>query len=175
LRLADLERLLRPLRRRLAGLLARGVWRLTDQDAGLRVGQVTRQAGEVHRAEHVEPYGFTARPLPGAEAFIAAVGGNLDHPLIIAVCDRRYRLKGLAEGEVALYDDQGTRLVLRRGGVVEIVASGGVRITGDLEASGDVADGVGSLAEFRALFNAHTHVEHGEGGGVTDPPLPQAP
>jgi len=45
---------------------------------------------------------------------------------VIAVEDRRYRTKGLAEGEVALYTDEdgsgGHRIHFKRGNIIELVA-----------------------------------------------------
>jgi phage baseplate assembly protein V len=179
-RLQDLERLLRPIRRRIAGLFTRGVWRLSYDDQGMQTGQVTLLAGETRdRVEHPQPYGFTSRPLAGAEAFVAGVGGSRDHLLVLLVDDRRYRVRALAEGEVAIYDDQGTQLVLRRGGSIEITAAAGVLLHGDLEvdgqihASGNVSDGTGSVQAFREAYDQHRHQENGTGGGVTDPPVPQ--
>ncbi|WP_431477838.1 phage baseplate assembly protein domain-containing protein [Massilia eburnea] len=58
--------------------------------------------------------GFTSVPKPGAEGVVVFVGGNRDHGLVIAVEDRRFRLKGLASGEVAIYDDQGQKVHLTR-------------------------------------------------------------
>jgi phage gp45-like len=54
-----------------------------------------------------------------------SVGGHRSNTLLINVDDRRYRLTGLEHGDVALYTDEdqsdhGHRIVLRRGGVIEM-------------------------------------------------------
>ncbi len=178
MKLSDLERFIRPLRRKVSGLFVRGVWRLGYGGEGMRRGQVTGLAGEVRDGvEAPDQYGFTSEPHPGAEQFLARIGGNPDHGIVLVVADRRYRIKTLAVGEVAMYDDQGSSVVFKRGGLIEIVSAGGlVKVTGDLEvsgnvkASGDVEDALGTLADLRTKYNAHTHVENGTGGGVTNPP-----
>ncbi len=104
-----------PLRRRLAAMVRRAVLELVDDDGGLQRVQLTALAGEtLDRVERVQQYGFTGRPKPGATAIVLGLGGNSAHSIVVAVDDRRYRLAGLAEGEVALYDDQGQKIVLYR-------------------------------------------------------------
>ena len=44
-------------------------------------------------------------------------GGLRSHGLVIAVEDRRYRLRDLKDGEVALYDDLGQVVHLTRDGI----------------------------------------------------------
>lgn len=77
--------------------------------------------------EHFQPYGFTSRvkaPTSNggkkekAEAVVIFAGQNSSHGIAVVIGDRRYRLKGLAEGEVALFDDLGQKVHLTRGGVV---------------------------------------------------------
>lgn len=191
--------LLEGLRSRVALLVARGVVRLVRSTTALQELQVGLLAGETHaRAEHFEPYGFTAHPRPGAEAVALSVGGNRDHVLVVCVADRRYRIKTLAEGEVAIHDDQGQEVVLKRdrvavtsplrvdidgGPFVQLVSSAEVRVVapdlnvvGNITATGQIKDlGLGgkTMAEMRATYNAHTH-DHAQLSGPTDPPVPQA-
>jgi phage gp45-like len=70
--------------------------------------------------EALAPYGVASVPPPGSEAIVLAPGGGRDGAFVIACGDRRYRLEGLAEGEVALFSDEGDALVFRRGNKVEI-------------------------------------------------------
>jgi len=181
MRLRDLDQYLRPLRRRVSALFSRGAWIWTYDGGGLRQGQVSLLANEVRdKLEHIEPYGFTSSPQVGAEAFVVSLGGTRDHSVIIVAADRRFRLRTLEAGEVALYDDQGSSIVLKRGGRIEVRAAAGVDVVGDvrvqgsLEVTGDLADGTGSLQDLRDIYNLHEHQEHGTGGGITGPPLTQA-
>jgi phage gp45-like len=76
--------------------------------------------------EHVHPYGFVNVPKKptgsgklrkAAEAFMSFLGGNRSHGIAMVVGDRRYRLYKLEEGEVALHDDQGHQVHIKRDGV----------------------------------------------------------
>lgn len=104
----------------LPGLLTvrRGVIRLVDDTGELQRVQAEIFGGDVRdRRDRPQPYGFTSSPFAGSEAVALAVGGNPNDTLIICIEDRRYRLSGLASGEVALYDDQGQTVYLTRDGV----------------------------------------------------------
>lgn len=68
------------------------------------------------KIEHWHPYGFSQHPHQGAEVLALAPGGDMDHLIIVASADRRYRMK-VAEGEVALHDDQGQSVHIKRGGI----------------------------------------------------------
>ena len=132
--------------------------------------------------EHLEPYGFTSAAQNGAEAVVLFPGGDRSHGMAVIVADRRYRLKGLARGEVAIYDDQGQSVTLTRGGIV--VDGGGkpivfknapkARFEMPIESTGDIkdnCDGSGkTMAEMRVTYNGHTHKENGDGGGTTNKP-----
>lgn len=78
------------------------------------------------KVEHVHPYGFTAVPKKptgsgkmrmAAEAFMSYMGAGRSHGVAMVVGDRRYRLYKLDEGEVALHDDQGHQVHIKRDGV----------------------------------------------------------
>jgi phage baseplate assembly protein V len=129
------RRLISPFQRAIALMIGRGVIKLSDDSGGLQKLQVMGLAGEViSDIDSLGDYGYAARPHAGAEVVYAAVGAQHSHLVIIAVGDRRYRLKGLAEGEVALYDDLGQKVHLTRTGMV---IDGGalpinVKTTGDV-------------------------------------------
>ena len=102
-------------RRQIRLAIARAVVRLIDPDGALQRLQVSLLADEARDGvEQFEGYGLTAHPHAGAEAICLHVGGARAHPVVIAVADRRYRVTGLAAGEVCLYDDQGQRITLYR-------------------------------------------------------------
>jgi phage baseplate assembly protein V len=118
------DRLLAPLKARLANMIARAVVRLVDDGKMMQTVQVEVGADETRDGvERVQNYGFTSVPLDGAEAVVVFVGGRRDHGLAIAVDDRRHRLTGLESGEVAIYTDQGDAVVIRRGGTIEVTAA----------------------------------------------------
>lgn len=102
-------------------ILARGLVALGNSASKLQSLQLRLLAGEVKdNVEHLEPYGFTASPLEGAEALAGFIGGDRSHAVVIVVADRRFRLQGLKSGEVALYTDEGDRLHFKRGRIIDI-------------------------------------------------------
>lgn len=123
-----LARALAPVTRRLGNMLARGVVRGVNAALKMQGLQVSLLAGEVKDGlEHCESYGLTAHPHAGAEAVVVFLGGDRSHGLVIATPDRRYRLTGLASGEVALHDDLGHIVKLGRNGMM--LQGGGHTIT----------------------------------------------
>jgi phage baseplate assembly protein V len=122
--------LLRRLSVRLAGLVSRAVVKRVDDGKKRQLVQAGLLEGETRDGlEHFQPYGFTSVPLAGAEGVALFVGGERDHGLVVAVDDRRYRLTGLENGEVALYTDEGDKLVIKRGGTIEVTAATKVVVT----------------------------------------------
>ena len=190
-------RLLSPLWRRLRLLVSRAVVARTNAATGLQRLQLDLLRDETREVEHMEPYGFTAHPLAGAEAIATAVGGARGHLVALVVSDRRYRKKGLAPGEVALYTDEGNELVFNRGRIVRVnagsaveitapqvtvtastsvtldtplvQATGNIRAAGNIAAAGQVSDGVGSMAQIRSTYNGHNHDENDNGGPTATP------
>lgn len=100
-------------------MLARCTVSAVNAASKLQGLQVRILAGEVKDAvEHLEPYGWTAHPKSGAEGLALFLDGDRSHGVVVCVADRRYRLTGLAAGEVAVHDDQGQKVHLTRDGVV---------------------------------------------------------
>lgn len=136
--LKDLERLLRPIRMRIAGLVSRGV--VTNVDASKKVQIVQLGLLDEETRDDVERFqnvGFSSAPNVGAEAVVLFVGGRRDHGIVVAVDDRRQTRPSLAPGEVAMHafgsviiaKADGTVLVTAAANV-ELVAAGNVTING---------------------------------------------
>ncbi|OHD24777.1 MAG: hypothetical protein A2Y38_07775 [Spirochaetes bacterium GWB1_59_5] len=118
------QKLTAPLARRVRLMVGRAVLTLVDDSLKLQGLQVRLLDGELRSdVERMQEYGFTSHPHPGAEAAVVFVGGSRDHGLVIAVDDRRYRLKALAAGEVAFYDDQGQAVHLKRDKTLHVYGS----------------------------------------------------
>lgn len=127
----------------------------------IQLVQADAMAGEqLQDNELVQHYGFTSVPLAGTQLIVLPIGGKTAHGIVIATEHTQYRLKGLKNGEVALYDDQGQQIVLTRQGIV--VKGAGlpikitdtpsitmetelVHITGNLKVDGDI-DNDGDLS-----------------------------
>lgn len=119
--MTSLQQILQSLQNRVMLTVARAVVKLIDDDKKMQAMQIALLKREVREeVERFQNYGFTSHPHPEAEAAVVFVGGNRDHGLIIAVDDRRYRLTGLQEGEVALYTDEGDKIVMKRNRVIEV-------------------------------------------------------
>jgi phage baseplate assembly protein V len=171
--MADLWRALRPLRNQLTNLVARAVVSLADDSLKMQLLQLTIGEGETRDgAERFQQYGLTSVPLEGAEAVVLSVGGRRDHLLVVAVDDRRHRLKDLVAGEVALYTDEGAKVHLKRGRIV--VEDSEIRLGSD-SASNFVALATQTnqrLANLEAAFNAHVHATAATGPPVGPTPVP---
>ena len=102
-------------------VFARGVVSLVNATSKLQSLQMRLLAGEMKDdMEHLEPYGYTSNPHPGAEGLAAFIGGDRSHGVVVCIADRRFRLAGLETGEVALYTDEGDVLHFKRDRVIEI-------------------------------------------------------
>lgn len=168
-----LQRMLQPLQARISGLIARGLVTAVKDGTDLQNLQITVLAGETSDdLERFQQYGFTSVPHDDGEAehLAAFLGGDRSKGVIFAVEDRRYRMKNLANGEVALYTDEGDYIHFKRGQIVKVKAGSKcqidtptAKVTGDLEvdgsisAGGDVEDSTGSMATMRSIYNEHTH------------------
>lgn len=119
-----LNRVLAPLHRRIMNMVARGVIKAVSEDKGLQRLQMTFMSDETFDdLERVGQYGFISSPPPDAEGVAIFPGGDRSHGLVIGTEDRRYRLKTLANGEAALYDNLGQYVHIKQGGVIEVKAN----------------------------------------------------
>lgn len=176
--LATVRALLAPVLTRVKVLAQRAVVRSSaDGGKALTLDLAVLARETLTGAERFAHFGFTSRPPAGSEVVVLCLGGNRDHPVVVADEDRRSRPTGeLEEGEACLWAVGGARVFVRSDGSVEIAASGtlfvdgDVEVTGNVTASGDLADAIGTLAALRAAYNVHTHTD--PQGGVTGPPVP---
>lgn len=185
-------RLIAPYARRIGNMIARGAVSVVNAASKMQTLQVKLMADEVKDGvEHFEPYGFTSHPKAGAEAVGMFFDGDRSHGVVIVVADRRYRLTGLAAGEMAIHDDQGQKVHLTRDGIVidgaglpmviqntsttTVKASTKLRVESPLlECTGqikDLCDSAGkTMSGMRTTYDAHTHNENNNLGGPTTVP-----
>jgi phage baseplate assembly protein V len=111
-------------------MVSRAVVKIVDDSLKMQSVQIALLADELKDGvERFQQYGLTSHPKTGAEGIALFLGGNRDHGIVICVDDRRYRLKDLEAGEVALYDDLGQKVFLSRNGIfVETDREDGVRV-----------------------------------------------
>lgn len=168
---------------RVRGMIARVVLNLVNDATKLQAVQVTLLADQVpDDVEHFQHYGFTSVPHAGAEGIALAIGGSTGHTVVVNVDDRRYRLKALPDGEVALYDDLGHKIHLTRNGIVidgagqlvTMVNLTKLRVESDFDCTGqikdwcDAADGR-TMAQMRTSHSAHTHTTGTVGNPTSTP------
>jgi phage gp45-like len=86
--------------------------------------QVTILDGEtLNNIDRVEMYGFSYRPKPGCRPYLSFPAGDRSHGFALIIGDKRYQMD-LQEGEVALHDDEeGSHVLLKRGGIIEAKAA----------------------------------------------------
>lgn len=174
---------IRRLATRLRLVVARAVLGLVNDATKLQALQVTLQEGVVRdKVERFQNYGLTSVPLAGAEGVALSVGASTDHTVVIAVDDRRYRLKGLQAGEVALYDDVGHKVYLTRDGIVidgagQLVKMQNLtklRVEAGIDSTGEIKDlcdsGGKTMSSMRTAHNGHNHPESNTPGGSTGGP-----
>ncbi len=168
---------------RVRGMIARAVLNLVNDATKLQALQVTLLADQVaDEVEHFQHYGFTSVPHAGAEGIALAIGGSTGNTVVVNVDDRRYRLKALPNGEVALYDDLGHKVHLTRDGIVidgagqlvKMVNLTKLRIEADIEATGQIKDqcdtaGSRTMAQMRTSHSTHTHTTGSVGNPTSVP------
>jgi phage gp45-like len=161
--MTDLNKLLGPMARRLGNMVARGKVLAANSLGKLQILQLGLLAGETKdRVEHLEPFGFTAKPLSGAEHVTLFLDGDRSHGVTIVVADRRYRLQGLQDGEVALYNAHGHKVVLGAD-YMELVHDTEIRlstplvkVSQNMHVAGTVTADVNVMGGGKSLA-AHTH------------------
>jgi phage gp45-like len=104
---------------RLQLLVAQGAVTLVGAD---KIQVIVLDGETLDNIDRVEPYGFSYRPKPGSRAFMKFPSGDRSYGVALIIGDKRYQMD-LQEGEVALHDDEGNHVHIKRGGVIEVKAS----------------------------------------------------
>lgn len=174
----------------------RGVLTRANSAGAIQTAQLKGVRGEVLQdVELFQQYGFTSAPLPGTQTIILPLHGLTSHSIIIATEHGSYRLKALKPGEVALYTDEGSNIVLKRGKLIEancdyflmnakkqfkvVTENFDVRATTGaqfdtplLHGTHNVSDSTSTVQAMRDTFDDHDH-NHGGDAGTTDKPNQQ--
>ena len=119
----DVQKLLAPLSRRLRLIADRA--RVTLVDDGLQRQNLQLKVLADEGADDVERfqnYGHTSVPPEGSEAIVLGLGGARAGLVAIAVEDKSARPKDLEAGDNCLYHLEGHRIILRKDGVIQIIA-----------------------------------------------------
>lgn len=177
------------LARRVLLALARGTISLVDDTQSVQKLQVRVNALElIPDVPRVAEYGLTSNPPSGTLAVIGFKNGDRNDGIVIATSNAKYRMTGLATGEVAIHDDKGQSVYLSAAGIV--VNGGGnpitmtnlskLRVEAPIESTGDITDNVDttgrSMVADRQIYDSHTHkfvAQSGSSNLVTASPTQQ--
>lgn len=129
-----IKQALNTVRRAFRGKVAR-----VQAGGGVQKIQVEGLDGEtVQDLEHAENFGFTSNPPAGSDCVVVPLGGKTSHGIIVTTTNGAYRIAGLSDGETAVYNADGAKMVLKKGRVIEIdcdklniKAPSGVNITSE--------------------------------------------
>lgn len=188
----DSDGVLRRMMRRIQ--LATGWGRVTfsDDSKSAQLLQVKLNDSETRDGTpRIAEFGFTSRPPTGSDVVIVFLAGDRSKGVVVATAHQASRPTNLQEGESMVYDFWGKSIYLTESGGI-IVEAGGtpvtvnnatvvtinaaqevqmntpvLRVSGDIEAGGNIKDKIRTMAEDRALFNQHTN------GTGTSTPSPQ--
>lgn len=168
---------------KIMNLVSRGFITFSNSTSKCQELQIQMSGGEQKSdVEHIEPYGFTSRPLDGAEAVALFLDGDKSHGVILVASDRRYRIKSLKRGEVAIYTDEGDYIIFNRNNEINVKtkkfivnaddaielntknlvvnASSGTKFdTPLLQSTGEIEDKTSTISTIRTIYNGHTHNE----------------
>lgn len=194
----QLNRFFKPVTARVRNMIVRGVIKLVNDELKIQKIQASLLAGELKDGlEHYQGYGITSNAPAGSEALVVFCGGDRSNGVIVAIGDRKFRLKGLKPGEVALYTDEGDYLKFARNHTIQVStlnlsvnatenvtyntktfnvnASDGINLTtptvtasANVSAGGNINDATSTMQAMRDVYNAHTHI--GNSGVDTSAP-----
>lgn len=164
-----IEPLLKPIKNRVMMAIARGLIESVKDDGGVQLLKVSLLKDEVRdNIERIQQFGFTSNPPSGSEAVAVFVGGNREHGFVVACDHRPSRKKGIQPGECAIYTDDGTFIILKKNGQVEIKTATKVKIdvpnaefTGNVKVLGkvEVTGNVESQAKVTAVGNVESQAK----------------
>ncbi|HHF5609607.1 TPA: phage baseplate assembly protein V [Haemophilus influenzae] len=99
----------------------RGVLHLVKSADNIQKVQASGLADEtLQDVELMQQFGFTSVPPANTQAVILPIGGQTTHGIEIATENGSFRVKNLQGGEVAVYDESGSSIVLKKGRLIEI-------------------------------------------------------
>ena len=99
----------------------RGKLTLTQSSEPIQRVQVQGLADEtLQEIEQLQQFGFTSHAPNGTDVIVIPLGGDTSHGIVIASEHGSFRLKSLQSGEVAVYDQSGSSIVLKQGKLIEI-------------------------------------------------------
>lgn len=176
--------------RRVLMMVTRGRVTTGNDSGAVQMLQIKLNADHVRdNTPRLAEYGFTSMPPNGSDVVLVFIAGDRSNGVIVATGHQASRMKNLQPGEVAIFDNQGQSIYLTQAGIV--INGAGLPITVNntskmtinaateidlhtpiLKVSGDIIDNSGSntnsMAQMRAIYNAHNHVVAGVQAGSSN-------
>jgi len=110
-----LQRLMAPIITRIRRVCLGAIIRRVDDGGDLQRMQVESIGHSVYdNVEKFEQFGFTSNPPLGLDAIIIERCGK---HIIVAIGDRKYRIKNLESGDTAIYDAHNQTIILNKDGI----------------------------------------------------------
>lgn len=128
--------------------MIRGIIQSVIEGVIKRFSASGREGESFTSREYIQHYGYTSRPLSGAEAIIINEG---NHIIMIASDDRRYRI-AIESGEVCLYTDEGDHIRFKRG--KEILIKSGNKLTVETTSEVNITTQAATINATTATINA---------------------
>ncbi|MBW9102957.1 phage baseplate assembly protein [Paraburkholderia phenoliruptrix] len=162
--------------------LARGLVKVVNDSGGIQLMQVKFNSLQtIDNLPRCAEYGLTSNPPEDSDALVAFAGGDRSNGVVIATGNAKYRMKGLATGEIAIHDNIGQSVYLTANGIVINGGGNPLTITNTpkiraetplFECTGDIVDNCDttgrSMADDRIIFDGHQHqVKNVQGGSST--------
>lgn len=132
--------------------------------------------------ELFQHFGLTSAPPAGTQYIVVPLGGRTSASVVVATEHGAYRFKLDNQGEMAIYNQWGDRVHLKKDRSIHVVAelkvvmdtpllqvNGEIRATKNITSDMEVRDqgGLKSMSGMRQVHNLH---RHGETGGTTNTP-----
>lgn len=97
-------------------MVARAIVRMVGDGAGRQTAQLEVTKDELlDDVPRMQNYGFTGvPPAGGTDCVVLFLNGDRNEPIVVAMENQKFRLKGLQNGEVGIYDDLGNVIKLGR-------------------------------------------------------------
>lgn len=104
--------------RRLQLVIGRGRVRVIDDSTPAQTLQVQLGADETKDGlPRIAEYGFTSNPPPGTDALVVFLAGERTNGVVVGTNNQQFRMRNLASGEVAIYDNRGRFVLLSAAGI----------------------------------------------------------
>lgn len=69
--------------------------------------------------EYLQHFGFASCPPAGSDAVVLPLGGASSHGVVVATQHGSFRIRTLKSGETAVFSEDGAKIVLKRGRIIE--------------------------------------------------------